>query len=657
MRYFECKAKLGKEIKPRTEKGEEICSEVADICDEYCENNTDRFSACVTYLKGKECVFILSGRGSNTVFDAEIKAFLAMLRLGGEIEKTTEISFEKANKSLRNGRHVEQPDEIEELMGITPLRYAEFEEQITDAEKTPPLSEYADLCCMPDLKAEAVRINACKTEQFLGHPVHYILEGSSSEKAQKTAGVLVGELLRANRLESGRMVIINEKYAARSRSSLVEKVYTNITGGTVLVSVNTSRKENEYADASDEFIASVCKQAVIHRNDVLTIFNIRKGDVRAEKSISSYLADDLDVVSLRDSAVGREECVLYLSRLAGEKDIHDMEELEKRLDPDTETYYISELDEIFNDFYNEYIKKTVFPVYSECGKFKAKTFEAEGKAADELAEMIGLDEVKSVISRSVNYFKLQKVYAERRIKVDNPARSMIFTGNPGTAKTTVARLVAKIFRDNGLLANGRLIEVGRGDLVGKFVGWTAPLVKDAFERAKGSVLFIDEAYSLVDDSGSFGDEAINTIVQEMENHREDTIVIFAGYPKEMEDFLNKNPGLRSRIAFHVHFPDYNEEELLRILRLMAENKSFKLADSAEERAAEIFREAVKVHDFGNGRFVRNLLENAMMAMSQRLAEKDLSRLSEQVLTTIEAEDFTMPVMTSLKNKERRQIGF
>jgi SpoVK/Ycf46/Vps4 family AAA+-type ATPase len=133
---------------------------------------------------------------------------------------------------------------------------------------------------------------------------------------------------------------------------------------------------------------------------------------------------------------------------------------------------------------------------------------------------------------------------------------MIFTGNPGTAKTTVARLVAQILKENGILSNGNLYEVGRSNLVGKYVGHTAPLVRDAFNLAQGSVLFIDEAYSLVDDSpGSFGDEAINTIVQEMENRRDDMVVIFAGYPKPMEEFLNRNEGLRSRIAFHVAFDD------------------------------------------------------------------------------------------------------
>jgi DNA polymerase III delta prime subunit len=202
----------------------------------------------------------------------------------------------------------------------------------------------------------------------------------------------------------------------------------------------------------------------------------------------------------------------YLSRLAAEKDIHDTEELRKRLDPNTNEYYISELDEIFNDYFSEHLRKTVFPAYTKCSTFKAEKKIGDGSAADKLSEMIGLKSVKDIITKSVNYYKLHEAYKERNIIIEEPARSMIFTGNPGTAKTTVARLTAKIFRENGILEHGNLIEVGRGDLVGQFVGWTAPIIQNYFRKAKGSILFIDEAYSLVDDSNSYGDEAINTIV-------------------------------------------------------------------------------------------------------------------------------------------------
>ena len=151
---------------------------------------------------------------------------------------------------------------------------------------------------------------------------------------------------------------------------------------------------------------------------------------------------------------------------------------------------------------------------------------------------------------------------------------MVFTGSPGTAKTTVARLFAEILKDEKVLPVGQFVETGRADLVGAFVGHTAIQVTSKFHEAKGGVLFIDEAYSLCDDNRkSFGDEAIDTIVKEMENNREDTIVIFAGYTEPMQEFLDRNPGMRSRIAFHVDFDDYTVEELCDIAKLKLSQKN------------------------------------------------------------------------------------
>ena len=232
---------------------------------------------------------------------------------------------------------------------------------------------------------------------------------------------------------------------------------------------------------------------------------------------------------------------------------------------------------------------------------------------------------------------------------------MIFTGNPGTAKTTVARLFAKIMKENGLLSRGQLIEVGRGDLVGKYVGWTAQIVKSKFADASGGVLFIDEAYSLVDEhSGSYGDEAINTIVQEMENHRADVVVIFAGYPDKMERFINKNPGLRSRVAFHVPFADYTSEELCLIAQLMGKKNGMKIETSALTKLERAFAIARESSDFGNGRYVRNLFEQAKMSQAERLLEKDFDSITPDEIITITAEDIVLP---EEKKSATRKIGF
>jgi SpoVK/Ycf46/Vps4 family AAA+-type ATPase len=210
-------------------------------------------------------------------------------------------------------------------------------------------------------------------------------------------------------------------------------------------------------------------------------------------------------------------------------------------------------------------------------------------------------------------------------------------------------------RENGVTSRGQLVEVGRGDLVGKYTGWTAQTVQSKFAEASGGVLFIDEAYSLVDDrNGSFGDEAINTIVQEMENHRADVVVIFAGYPDKMEGFLEKNPGMRSRIAFHVPFADYSSTELCQIAEMLSKKNGMKLEKEALDKLEGVFEAARSNTDFGNGRYVRNIFEQAKMNQASRLLEKDFDDITSDEITTITAEDIVIP---EVKKGEMRRIGF
>ena len=263
----------------------------------------------------------------------------------------------------------------------------------------------------------------------------------------------------------------------------------------------------------------------------------------------------------------------------------------------------------------------------------------EGQAKKTLDEMIGLSSAKQVINKAIAHFKLRKICLDKGISKDKASMHMVFTGNPGTAKTTVARLFAGILRDEKVLPTGKFVEVGRADLVGKYVGSTAPKVKKCFQDAKGGVLFIDEAYSLCDNcKNGFGDEAITTIVQEMENHRDDVIVVFAGYPDQMQEFLERNPGMSSRIAFHVNFENYTVEELCSIAKLMVANKHMTITDQAMEKLKKHFENAIDNKAFGNGRFVRNRLEEAEMNIAQRISHMDESEITEKLITTIEACD-------------------
>lgn len=279
-----------------------------------------------------------------------------------------------------------------------------------------------------------------------------------------------------------------------------------------------------------------------------------------------------------------------------------------------------------------------------------------GTARKELDEMIGLSSVKKVINKAIAKHKINKLCMEKGLQTKRSSLHMVFTGNPGTAKTTVARLFAEILKDEKILSTGAFVEAGRADLVGEHVGTTAPLVKRKFKEAQGGILFIDEAYSLCDSyENGFGDEAINTIVQEMENHRDDVIVIFAGYPKPMQQFLDRNPGMRSRIAFCVEFDDYSTEELCEITGLMVSQKQMNITEAAMKKLRENYEAVHECDDYGNGRYVRKLLEEAEMNLAERILKIEDIEITNEMLTTIEEED--IPELMPKKQTEKNRIGF
>ena len=261
-------------------------------------------------------------------------------------------------------------------------------------------------------------------------------------------------------------------------------------------------------------------------------------------------------------------------------------------------------------------------------------------AEEKLSAMRGLGNVKAVLRRFIATRQLSKLREEKGLAPLAGSMHMCFMGNPGTAKTTVARLLADILAGRGLIKNRKVIECGRADVVGKYIGHTACLVKKKFDEADGGILFIDEAYALAsdpDDHRDFGYEAVATIVQEMENRRGRVMVIFAGDAREMEQFLMMNPGMPSRIAEKVYFDDYSPMELMGILKDMAAEKDLTLSKGAIAAAAEKLADAVKAPAFGNGRYVRSLLEKATGNMACRVMDK--KRHTERDLKVLEAEDF------------------
>ena len=285
----------------------------------------------------------------------------------------------------------------------------------------------------------------------------------------------------------------------------------------------------------------------------------------------------------------------------------------------------------------------VFPDFTvTVGEEKQTVNQAAVEAVKaEMDRIVGLREVKDyVLSLEQNYV-IQRLRESRGMKADVPAMHMIFTGNPGTGKTTIARLVSRYLKAMGVLTGGQLVEVTRADLVGKYVGHTAPLTQQVIRSAIGGVLFIDEAYALyrgADDS--FGLEAIDTIVKGMEDNRQNLIVILAGYSREMEEFLTANSGLKSRFPNIIEFPDYTAEELLRITRITVENKGYVLDAACDAPLTAYFaaRQAADARTAGNGRMARNLVEDAILNQSRRLTAGDVSALTQQNLETLLPED-------------------
>lgn len=275
----------------------------------------------------------------------------------------------------------------------------------------------------------------------------------------------------------------------------------------------------------------------------------------------------------------------------------------------------------------------------------------------ELEKLIGLGDVKEQVKRIVAFAKLKKDMLDSNNGTLPISLNMIFKGNPGTAKTTVARLLAGIFHKIGILPSEGIVEVGRADLVGQYTGQTAPKVQSAFDRAKGKVLFIDEAYSLVDYyRNGYGDEAISTIIQEMENRRDETIVIFAGYPYEMDKFISTNPGLKSRVPFELNFNDYTTDELMQIAEIEAEKKGFSIDEEAKDKIQNLCGLAKRDGEFGNGRFCRNLVEDAILSYANRVYNDDVDVCFKD-LKLVES-DFKLPKQVEEKVFEtRKRIGF
>ncbi|MBQ6964768.1 MAG: AAA family ATPase [Bacteroidaceae bacterium] len=264
----------------------------------------------------------------------------------------------------------------------------------------------------------------------------------------------------------------------------------------------------------------------------------------------------------------------------------------------------------------------------------------EGDPYEELDELIGLESVKEEVRTLANFVKVQKMREKQGMKIPKMSYHLVFTGSPGTGKTTVARIVARIYKDLGILKKGHTVETDRSGLVAEYVGQTAVKTNAIVDSALNGVLFIDEAYALVpEQKGSdYGQEAISTLLKRMEDDRDKLVVIIAGYTNEMQRFIDSNPGLQSRFNRYIDFPDYTAEELFRIFEMQARKNEYTIANDAKAYLQERLEYVVahKDRNFGNARYVRNVFEKAVQVQANRLSGRH--NLSRETLAEITKSD-------------------
>ncbi|HBS11958.1 MAG TPA: CbbX protein [Flavobacteriaceae bacterium] len=287
-----------------------------------------------------------------------------------------------------------------------------------------------------------------------------------------------------------------------------------------------------------------------------------------------------------------------------------------------------------------------------------KAFEASGvqEVLDELDnDLIGLEPVKTRIRETASLLTVNKARDEMGLSKVQPSLHMSFTGNPGTGKTTVAIRMAKLLLKLGYVRKGHLVMVTRDDLVGQYIGHTAPKTKEILKKAMGGVLFIDEAYYLYrpQNERDYGQEVIEILLQVMEDNRDDLVVILAGYADKMDTFFTSNPGFKSRVAHHIDFPDYSDDELFEIAKKMLTEQNYTLADDADGILKEYIAKRRTQPHFSNARSIRNGLDRTILRQANRLFQKGDVELTAKELNRIEHQDIASSRVLKMKGKQKK----
>ncbi len=534
---------------------------------------------------------------------------------------------------------------------ICPEKRLTFDKATAKAEKL-----LADETFKEEFKRIYAKENA---HRFYGQPVHYKIIAGNASAANSLSNLLVAALYTNKRLISRRINLISSVTENCYDENDFEKIVENAAGGTVIIELSGERiNSGQFAHAYEEVTTFIAETVKRFQRNTLCIFIELADKPGFSPQLTAKLQDDLHIIELHEGAGNRDTALSYLKKLMTDEAsaLYTDDELLEAMG-DKLTFSASDIFNIREKLFNNSLKNKTYPAYREVDRLTLNPEDKSNDAYKDFQEMIGLTEQKALIEQIIAAHRVQKMRMDMNLDKQKAALHMCFTGTPGTAKTTVARLIAQILARDGVLKTGRFIECGRADLVAKYVGWTAKAVRAKFREARGGVLFIDEAYSLSDgEHATFGEEAINTIVQEMENNRDNVIVIFAGYPDKMKFFLDHNEGLRSRIAFHIDFPDYNPDELTEIFKLMAKKRGYKISDEVAAHCKNIFKRVAKKKNFGNGRFVRNLLEQAWLKQAQRIVKQNEGgTVTKDDLISFTVDDFDVNV--DKKYKHERKLGF
>ncbi|MBQ7476088.1 MAG: AAA family ATPase [Selenomonadaceae bacterium] len=508
---------------------------------------------------------------------------------------------------------------------------------------------------------ELERIFSTKNARhFYGQPVHYKIVSGNSHSAQDLIMLLAESLYSNKRLTNRRVSFFSNITEDCYYEEGFERLMKNAEGGVVVIELSGDRvRSGQFANAYEEVVDFVAENVLQNCRNTLFVFVEIVDKPGFSGQLVARLQNDLNLIELQEGAGNRDEAFEHLKNLMMQSPIGNMYSDEELLAAmgDKLTFRASDIYQMQEKLYSNALKDKSYPAYREVSTVSLKTEVHVSDAYTEFKNLVGLKAQKDLIEQILAAHRVQKMRLDFGLDANRASLHMLFTGNPGSAKTTVSRLIAEILNKEGVLQSGRFVECGRADLVAKYVGWTAKAVCTKFNEARGGVLFIDEAYALSDgEHSTFGDEAIHTIVKEMENHRDDVIVIFAGYPDKMKEFLERNEGLRSRIAFHVDFPDYNVNELIEILKLMASKKKYILSEEVIAHCKKIFKRVVGKKDFGNGRFVRNLLEQAELRHARRIThDRAKTEITREDLLTLTVEDFK--VNFDAAYREKPSLGF